>query len=317
MTHSDPSPGVGPPDDIDSELGSIFDAETAKDIQFAELDVEARVREDAMLTRLLENNFPLLPEILEVRTQLGVESGLAEVYGHLVDTMSNLRDRVASTPEAKEALAHNYQLAFLQSRLTIAVQLLAGAKGAQDSILDQVKICEDAGDYEMAEIWRKFAHEARKEAEAQALADDSLGEKTATRILQVLAPEFEGESLLPMTEESRGYLMMHRLKNEKSSDDRDAVKMYTVAAQTLLASKLTDEQRQHPDFENFSFSLCVAVARTVLEPKHTTGFTKIQLGTYRSMISYHVAEAMKYAPQMGIGSVEVRTIFEDILSQLL
>jgi len=318
MTHSDPIPGNGGDDsyDIDSELHSRLDAKKIEDIEFGEFDLQNSMREDEMVRRLLDDNFPLLPEILEIRTQLGEESGLTVVYEHLVARAGELRDEFASTPDPSEELKHDYQLTYLQSRLVIAIQQLAAAKGAQESVLDQAQKIEDSGDIELANMWREFAYETRKDAEAQALTNESLGEKTATRILSAIAPEFKGESLLPITAASQEYLVVYRLKEEKSDDDRTEVKAYTKKAREILESKLSDGQRQHPDFEGFAFMLCNAAARATLEPKHTLGLTSMQQGTYRLMIDYNVADAVNTGPQIGIDPVEVRAIYEDILARL-
>ncbi len=316
MTRLDPIPDGGDASNIDSEFHSILDAEKAEDIEFAEYDLECRKTEDVMVKHLIDDGFPLLPQVLATRAELGEESGLTMVYEHLVSRTDELRDQLALTTTPSEELTRDYQLTYLKSRLVIAIQQLAAAKGAQDSALDQVKKFEEDGDEEQANRWREFAHETRKEAEAQALTNESLGEKTAIRILSAVASEFEGESLLPLTEKSQEYLMMHRLKEEKSADDRLDLKSYTLMARELLESKLSDGQKMHPDFEKFAYSLTYALARNLVAPKYTQGCSPEQLQGYRAMISYHVGEAVKFAPQIGLPAEEVRTIYEDILSEL-
>lgn len=316
MTHSDPIPDGGDANYIDFGFRSIIDAEKLENIELGEYDLECRKVEDEMVKHLIDDGVPLLPQVLATRAELGEESGLTVVYEHLIGRANELRDQLVSTTTPSEELTRDYQLTYLKSRLVIAIQQLAAAKGTQDSVLDQVKRFEEDGDEEQANRWREFAHETRKEAEAQALTNESLGEKTAIRILSAVASEFEGESLLPLTEKSQEYLMMYRLKEEKSADDRLDLKSYTIMARELLEIKLSDGQKMHPDFENFAFSLTYAIARNLVAPKYTQGCSPEQLQGYTAMISYHVGEAVKFAPQIGLPAEEVRTIYEDILSEL-
>lgn len=107
--------------------------------------------------------------------------------------------------------------------------------------------------------------------------------------------------------------MMYRLKNEKSRDDREAVRIYAAKAREALEAAVKGGQTKHPDFGEFAFSLCQVAARMKLRPEHTAGMEPRQIGVYGSLIRVDVARAVELAPQIGLDADEVQALYRHVL----
>ena len=304
--------------DIEEEFHTFLDNETLFDIEADEHLSQTAIIEDALMTRLLDDGFPLVPQILEINTtKFNDKHGLTPLYDFLVEQVNSQSASSPEVPSSNEEASIDRQTAYLMSSLVSAVQILAAAKSYQDTLLNHAQVVEDNGSTKGAESLRQAAFEARKEVEAQLLTNESLGPKVATRILLIASPEFKGDSLLPLTEDSESYIMMYRLKQEKFYDTTDEVKAYATKAREILETKVKPGQIQHPEFDDFAFSLCWAISRSILGEQHTVGLSTEQIDAYRMLIKFRIDEALKKAPELGIEADTIQELYESIISELI
>lgn len=304
------------PHTLDNILRSILDDEATEDSEANEQMQETKITEDALISRLVDYDFPFISQILTIRDELGEDSGLTILYEHLIEKRSKLDSKLATDADPSDQLKNDCQLTYLQGKLISAIQLLAAGKMCHDAELQEARTAEDGGNLDAAKMWKEMAYETRKEAEAQVLTNESLGPKFAARLLHAVSPEFEGDSLLPLDKESESYLMMYRLKQEKSNDDLIDVKAYALMGREVLETKVTPGQIQHPEFDYFALSLSWAVSRSILGPKHTLGLSAEQIDTYKSLIRVRMTEALKIAPELGIEPTDVLEMYESIVAEL-
>ncbi len=319
MTHSDPIPSNDNNSyDLDSELQAMTDAEKIEDIEFNEQGLKRRQSEDMLIAYLVNDGFPLLPQILEARAKFHEEFGPTEAYYYdrFADNVLKFLDDLATPDTSSEIPQHDYEQTYLHKELVCAIQGLALGYDMQVHELRFAREHEENGDIINAENLKSIAYETRKDSEAEVLTNDLLGTELATRLLTAVAPAFEGDSLLPLTPESEEYIMMYRLGQEKMVDDRKEVRTYTSLAREILETKVTSGQTEHPEFNNFANYLCLAVARTILEPKHTASKNPDQIDIYKTLIDYNVTAAIEIAPQIGFEPVDIQIMYDDILAQL-
>lgn len=321
--------GDGDRVDPDAELLRLLVDQQIQNIEYNEEDLKHRGLEDKITSLLLDDDWPLLKEALVVRAQLGVESGLIELYEHLAIKGAEIRQMLTSAGAPEEGLRQQYYTVNQQSGLVATIMQLAAAKGLQEFMLATAQEEETIGgsqlvsywrEQQLVSYWREQGLGVRKEAEARVLLEESLDEAQAVRLLEVVAAEFEGESLLPLTAQSRRYIMMQWLEEEVSSqrtqDRRQDLSNLISIAQEKLAAKFSSGQRQHPDFESFSSALSYAIAHEVQALQNPEHFSPEELQVKSMTSKYHVAKAKALAPQLGIDADSVQDIYEDTVAQL-
>jgi hypothetical protein len=287
MTGSDPTPEDGKqPYPFDRELEALLKREFLDGIESATEDQLSREREDKILGLLLEDNFPLLSYVLELRQSLGIVTGLTEVYDRLRSTADSLSDSSDSSEESSKV----YQLIVVLRNLIFAIQRLAAAIGVQESGLD-----------------------VRKEAEAQLLLDKSIGRNFAERILQVVAPLFRGESLLPINEKSEEFLLFYQLEVEASDERRTKLLVLTRSIQEELSQRFTEDQLRAPNFRHFAFHLSIAIAQILLAPNDDSIPDSVYLDV---KIKPNVTDAIKYGEQLGLNPYDVSDVIHEIVRRL-
>ncbi|MCA9341418.1 hypothetical protein KC952_02710 [Candidatus Saccharibacteria bacterium] len=256
---------------------------------------------------------------MEIRAQLGVESGFDEVYSHLEAKYHKLEGETAAATGLDEDLKRDLELVSSQCKLISTILQLAVLALTQKDDLDHIQerdsnlpsTSEDTADDSSRA--REAAYDVRKKVEAKVLLDSEIDRSLAVRILQAVASEFTGESLLPITEESEMYIAKYRLEKLRSENIYVIVHNYTGRARNMLKSKFSDHQKRHPDFDEFILHLSSAIARSLVPENY---YSDEELETSKEYIRSMLESSARIAPQIGLSDVELDSIFIEILTEL-
>lgn len=306
---------------LENEFHAFLDKEALFSMEANEAGSQIIAVEDIFMKKLVDSGFPIAAQLMDAHATIHASNsedkiGLAATYDFLINRLDQLASDAESGSPSAWASKIGYGIVYKMSNLASTVELLAVAKCYQDELLNQAQYAEDNGDPESAESFKLMAYDARKEAEAQLLTDEQLAVEDSSEILLAVSSEFEGESLLPISDESRSYMMMYRLAKERSHEEADERKAYSQMAREILESHLKAGQMQHPEFEEFAFSLCRAASKSALAARHTIGFEPEKIDAYHELIQINVDQALRIAPELGIEPEAIQALFEAITSAL-
>lgn len=295
MTTSEPSPSDFDPDK-DTNKGPLNWLETDEERNQQNLAV------DSMLSRLLDIELPPACTIERLRERVQEASGIEL-------TLTYLKDAVIVPPEEENYSEYKVTLHLAQS-----LKHLAAAKILQARLLEEAAAAKEEGKPKQAALSLADAQNVRKEAEASVLTDEVLGESFAEFLLDIASPEFQGESLLPMTDESWLYVEMYIVDREEAERDRVCRSTYRARAYEILRSYVTPAQMECSGYEDFARFLCWAVVHQLIAAQREP---RDSMSHHRAVIQGFLQMAQNSASKIGVNPADVHAIYEGVVAEMM